>query len=752
MQRHWKLCALTCVLVGWSAPALSAPAAAGAPPAPPDSTPVNAVFTNATAVTIGQTIANTVTSTIAVSGANTWLTDVDVTTFITHSFPGDLDVTVKSPAGTIVTLTTDNGGGNANVFNGTVWDDHAGTGDQVPYQFAAGMVTDHQYSPNVTATPLSPEEPLGAFVGENPNGTWTLTVSDDLAGDGGSLDSWSLSVTSQHLAPARTVATATNSSPVPIPDAGVATSAVAVSGQATYLCDVNVQTSITHPMSGQLQFTVTSPAGTIVSLSTNNGGQNADVFNGTTWDDDANPGGQVPYVTPSSNNIASDLAYASGVVATSLTPEEPLAAFIGENPNGTWTLTVADVTPGGVGSIAGWGLTITTCPSADAFHALSPARLVDTRPDQTTIDGQFQGGGPIGPGAVLDITVVGRGGVPAIGVGAVALNVTATEPTASSFLTVYPTGAARPVSSNLNVVAGQTVPNMVVVPVGAGGKISVFNNNGSTQLVSDVLGWFPTGNVFTGLTPARLLDTRPDGNTIDGSFQRGGALGPVATTDVVVVGRGGVPASGVGAVALNVTATQPTAPSFLTVYPGGAPRPNASNVNFAKGQTVPNMVIVPVSADGKISVYNNFGSTHVVIDVLGWFPGGALFTGLAPARLLETRHGTPTIDGQFQGVGPVGTGATIDLVVAGRGGVPATGAGAVVLNVTATNATADTYLTVFPTGAAQPNASNLNVAVGATIANMVVVPIGAGGKVSLYNFAGSADVVIDVLGSFPAIP
>ena len=120
--------------------------------------------------------------------------DVDVTTFIKHTFAGDLDVTIQSPAGTVVTLTTDNGGGNDDVFNGTVWNDKANPGGQVPYVNNNGLATDHTYANLTLASPLAPEEALAAFIGENPNGTWTLTISDDAAGDGGSLDSWSLNL------------------------------------------------------------------------------------------------------------------------------------------------------------------------------------------------------------------------------------------------------------------------------------------------------------------------------------------------------------------------------------------------------------------------------------------------------------------------------------------------------------------------------------------------------------------------------
>jgi uncharacterized repeat protein (TIGR01451 family) len=152
-----------------------------------------ATFTQSTptAIPTGPAV---VTSTVVVSGAGPYLFDLDLTTFITHTFPGDIDMTLTSPAGTVVTITTDNAGTNDDVFNGTVWNDDANPAGQVPYTTNNGMVTDQAYAIGVLASPLTPEEPLAAFIGENPNGTWTITISDDAAGDGGNLASWSLDI------------------------------------------------------------------------------------------------------------------------------------------------------------------------------------------------------------------------------------------------------------------------------------------------------------------------------------------------------------------------------------------------------------------------------------------------------------------------------------------------------------------------------------------------------------------------------
>lgn len=387
-------------------------------------------------------------------------------------------------------------------------------------------------------------------------------------------------------------------------------------------------------------------------------------------------------------------------------------------------------------------------PGDPVFQGLTPARLLETRSGLSTIDGLANNVGRVGGGQVLSLTVTNRGGVPA-NAAAVALNVTVTEPTATSYITVYPAGASRPTASNLNMTANQTVANMVIVPVGANGQVNLFNFDGSTHLVADVLGWFPAGAV-TGLTPARLLDTRAGNPTVDNQFAGVGAVGAGGTLNLPVLGRGGVPGSGVAAVALNVTATEPTGNSFVTVFPTGSDRPNASNINMVPGQTVPNMVIVPVGAGGQVSLFNLAGSTHLIVDVLAWFPSStASITGVNPARLLETRSGLATVDNAFNATGSFPAGGTQNVTVVGRGGVPATGVAAVALNVTATGGSNGSYLSVYPAGASRPTASNVNFLPGQNVPNMVVVPVGADGQVSIFNFAGTTDVLVDVLAWFP---
>src|SRR5439155_658092 len=270
-------------------------------------------------------------------------------------------------------------------------------------------------------------------------------------------------------------------------------------------------------------------------------------------------------------------------------------------------------------------------------------------------------------------------------------NLTATNTTAASFFTVYPTGQPRPLASNLNWTAHQTIPNLAEVGLG-GGQISIFNAAGAADAVVDLEGYFapPSGGTageFAPLSPARVTDTR----TGSGQANAGAHLHSGTVLNVQITGAGGVPLTGVDAVVLNATVTNTTTPSFLTVYPTGASRPLASNLNWIGGQTVPNRVVVKVGTGGQVSFYNLAGNTDVVVDVNGYITdstaSGVAHFSLSPSRILDTRNGT----GGFSS--PIGPNGTISVNVAGQGGVPASGAEAVAINVTVTSTTPARVLT-----------------------------------------------------------
>jgi len=338
-------------------------AGAEAPPPPPfcgPATTTSQTYTTPTPIAD----AGVTTWTLEVAGAGEYLTDVDLFTDIRHSWTADIDMTLQSPEGTVVTITTDNGGQYDDWFAGTTFDDQANPGGQVPYLTNAGMVTDVFREANGVNTPLTPEEPLAAFDGENPNGTWTLTISDDDRGSVGTLQSWGLNIQSLPAAPPTSVASQETAATLAIPDAGVVTSTIDIDGAGARLSDVDLWLDISHEFFRDLDITLTSPAGTVVTITSDNGtGAYDDLLAGTTFDDQTNPGGQVPYAFD--DGLVTDTNWLPiRHVVSRLTPEEALAAFDGENPNGTWTLTVSDDDAEDIGTLRGWRLDLKTsaCP------------------------------------------------------------------------------------------------------------------------------------------------------------------------------------------------------------------------------------------------------------------------------------------------------------------------------------------------------------------------------------------------------
>jgi uncharacterized protein (DUF1501 family) len=369
---------------------------------------------------------------------------------------------------------------------------------------------------------------------------------------------------------------------------------------------------------------------------------------------------------------------------------------------------------------------------AGDYFPLTPDRLYDSR------NGTGGGAGPLGPGAQVEVAVLGVGGVPASGVTSVAVNVVSVAATEPTTMTVWPSGGVKPNVANVRSLANRAVPNLVIVQVGANGRITIANEKGSTNLVVDVAGYYGpgAGERLAPMTPVRALDTR------DGT---GGKVGPVGTRswhDVQVAGANGVP-PGVTSVVVNLTAVRPTAKGFATIWPTGIPRPVAASVNFEPNQTVPNLVIAKVGAGGKISVYNENGVTNFVVDVL------AYMTPSAPARHVPLTAAR-VYDAVAGGSAPMGPDSTISLQVLGVGGVPNSGVSAVALNIGAIDATANGFMTAWPTGETMPVAANLNPLANTPVSNLAIVKLGPDGKVNLFNKNGSVKPIIDVVGYYTA--
>ncbi|MFJ6780865.1 hypothetical protein [Streptomyces yangpuensis] len=374
------------------------------------------------------------------------------------------------------------------------------------------------------------------------------------------------------------------------------------------------------------------------------------------------------------------------------------------------------------------------------FTPHAPTRLLDTR---SGIGGTNR---PVTPYGVARVKVGGNSGIPADAT-AVALNITVVSPRSGGHITAYPSGTEQPTTSNVNFVAGQTVPNMTIVPVGADGYVELANRSyGDVDLLADVTGYFSQSagaGGYTSLDPFRIADSR----TGQGTW---GQVAGQSTFDLQVAGNGSIPASGVTAVALNVTATAPRGAGHLTVYPSGQAAPGTSNVNFKAGQTIANSVIVPVGADGRISIRNGaWDPADVIVDVVGYYSPGskASYIPTKPTRLHDSREWDYPVQGQDFRWLPLSDGD------------PSTTA--FVLNATVTETQGSGHLTVAPdpytwaqreSGAPKPtppNSSNLNWTRGETVPNLVQASTGTTGVIDFWNRGwDQTHLVVDMFGFY----
>jgi hypothetical protein len=373
------------------------------------------------------------------------------------------------------------------------------------------------------------------------------------------------------------------------------------------------------------------------------------------------------------------------------------------------------------------------------YTPLTPVRLLDTRHavGVTTTT-------PLAAGADLVLPVPSVDGIPAADVSAVVANVTVTQPTAGGHLTVYPdNGESLPTASNLNFTAGQTVANLVTVPVDGGAVVFHNGSSGTVHVLMDLQGFYGRGGSgFKPVSPTRVLDTRSGLGT-----SSAGAIAAHATLSLGLSTR--VPA-GTTAVVLNLTVTRPTEHGYLTAYPDAGAMPGVSNLNFSAGETVANLAVVPVT-DGKVDFYNGSGGTvQVVADLEGSFGSAAAganqsYVPEGPARIVDTRYGFGVPKA------PVAYGSISFYPLWHKDcstGCPRP-AGAV-LNVTATQPQKSGFLTVYPNEQTVPNASNLNFTAGETVPNLVSVA-DPGLMIGVYNHSsGSVQVIVDEEGYYIA--
>ncbi|SCG48574.1 hypothetical protein [Micromonospora halophytica] len=384
-----------------------------------------------------------------------------------------------------------------------------------------------------------------------------------------------------------------------------------------------------------------------------------------------------------------------------------------------------------------------------AYYPLSPYRLMDTR---SGLGGKT---GKIGPLSKFDLQVSGRGGIPASGVGAVVLNVTIVNPTADSFVTAYPAGEARPDASSVNFAKGWLGSNNVTVKLGSGGKVSVYNRNGYTDVVVDVVGFYAkddtmvdrNGGQYEWHYPARVFDTR---NDPEGKPPAGTVL------EYSLSFEDQDQHAHIKSLVLNLTAVAPASAGYLTAWSGAGSRPVSSTVNYGAGVNVPNLAFVRttpcLATDGwcitgapKFKIYTH-AAAHVLVDFVGlvddgYSPLGLRFSPMSPTRIVDSRINLGIS-------GALGAGSVASVTP--PGGMITDATEVLVMNLTAVKPTKNTVLTVWPDDPEilKPETSNLNPYANQIVSNAVPAVIYPYGAFNVHNLTGTTHVVADVVGTF----
>lgn len=394
----------------------------------------------------------------------------------------------------------------------------------------------------------------------------------------------------------------------------------------------------------------------------------------------------------------------------------------------------------GASSLSGTPVAAAPGGLATSYVPIAPIRVLDTRESRALQPDSSLTLAPID--AAVSAAILAKGHDPAK-VEAVAINLTAIGTFGPGYLTAWPTGSVQPNVSSLNhQTGGAVVPNLVIVPLGTDGTISIYSLSG-TNLSVDVQGVFERADSsvagrFVSIIPDRAIDTREST--------------PIkAGTSMSVDLTGQIPASASAAI-LNVAATETAGPGYLTIWTDGFVRPApAANLNYPTGNyTVANSVITGVN-DGKVRIFS-LARADVIVDVVGYMTGdtdpsgdisAGLYVPLLPQRLYDSRPRaapcrTPNI----------GAGQAFSLPVAGQLQVPSSGVSAVTMNLTMADTLQAGFLEAFPSETTRPDPySSVNaIRSGQTVGNHAVIAINADG-IDLFSSNGS-NFIADITGYF----
>ena len=312
----------------------------------------------------------------------------------------------------------------------------------------------------------------------------------------------------------------------------------------------------------------------------------------------------------------------------------------------------------------------------------------------------------------------------AAGVGAVAINVTTTDPRTLGYLTAWNCEGPAPTASFHNSVRGEIVAHSTIVPVNASGEFCLLTRVAS-NLVVDLTGRFPTDGGYRPVGPIRWADTRVTGTRL--------AAGGSLTVDLDTLD--GIDPAQVGAVAISVTATGGAGPGYLVASaPCAGSAPETSNVNYAGFDSIANLAIVEPDADGQVCI-TSLTSTDVVVDLLGVFASTSVLTADDPQRVYDSR---------LVGTGDVVPAGGEVRIALGSFGVPADAAG-VVVNVTTALAQGPGYASVYPCAAGRPDSSQVNMPDPRAASNAGIVAPDANAEICVF-VSSPTHLVVDVTG------
>ncbi len=407
----------------------------------------------------------------------------------------------------------------------------------------------------------------------------------------------------------------------------------------------------------------------------------------------------------------------------------------------TWTTPEGDVSIQVVSRTPA-AMTVNVTSNGAGVISVNPDRVLDTRTGNGAPKAKVAAGG------VVQVDVTGRGtSLVPDNAKAVVLNVTASNTSGTSYVTVWPCGEAQPDASNINTYANSDTPNAVVAKIGAGGLVCLFSEQ-STDLIADINGYYPINSSYHPINPTRILDTRltssiqsywfemPSLTFTNGRPDAGKVMAiPMRNLETTLDRYASV-------AVFNVTAVNAQANGYATVWPCFTPQPPTSSMNATVGRTRANLVVSGIGGFSYLCVYVE-QSMDLIIDVAGWMPLADPYVPITPGRLFDNR------DPIYGPVGRILPDGVVAVNVFGQSpsNIPNT-ATSVMLNVTSTGAIGNGYLTVWPCSQPRPDSSNLNMVVGSNIPNAVLAKVDPSGLVCIYSSAATF-LIVDAVGYQP---